>query len=250
MTSWHDEDAFWEAFGPFLFTPERVESARADADALVGLLGLHPGRTPRILDLPCGVGRHSIVLAQRGFRVTGVDRTAAFIAIARARTPEGIEVDWRVADIREFDGRSAFDAAINLFSSIGYFEEPAQNVRALTALRRSLRPGAPLVVDVLSKEILARTYRPRHWDERPDGSLHLVDVRFVDHLSRIESRWILVRPDGSRLERAVRHWVYSAHELDGLLESAGFVDRRVFGSLAGAPYDLKAERLVAVAHAP
>ncbi len=250
MNPWHDDDEFWAAFGPFMFTHDRIESARAEADALVTLLGLDPLRSPRILDMPCGVGRHSIALARRGFHVTGVDRNPAFIDIARSRTPDGVRVDWRVADIREFDGGRAFHAALNLFTSFGYFDDQAQNMLALENIRRALRPGAPAVVDVLGKEIIARTFRPRHWEQLPDGSLHLEEVAFVENLARVESRWILVRPDGSRLERVVRLWVYSARELDALLERAGFVNRRFFGSLAGTPYDLKAHRLVAVAEAP
>jgi len=249
MTTWHEDDAFWRAFGPFMFTPERVQAAEAEADALVRLLGLDPARTPAILDLPCGVGRHAIALARRGFRVTGVDRTAAFLDLARQRTPEGVRVEWRRGDIREFDGGGVYDAVLNLFTSIGYFEDQDENVRALAHLRRALKPGGPLLVDVLGKETLSRVYRQKHWDELPDGTVHLADARMVEHLSRIENRWVLIRPDGSRFETMVRHWVDSAEELDGLLERAGFTDRRFFGSLTGTPYDLKAERLVVVASA-
>src|SRR5262245_46390315 len=79
---WFDDDRFWDAVAPFLFTAERCGDATSDeVDAIVKMLGVQPAA--RILDLCCGVGRHSLELAARGFSTTAVDRTAAYLERAR-----------------------------------------------------------------------------------------------------------------------------------------------------------------------
>lgn len=249
MSPLHDDRAFWEAFGPAMFTPERLRAAEAEADGVLACLGLASGAGLALLDMPCGVGRHSIALARRGFAVTGVDRTASYLALARERTPAELSVRWVEGDMIDFDGRGAFDVATNLYTSFGYFEDPADNLRHLVNTRRALKPGGRLVMDLKGKEAAARTFRARHWEELSDGSLFLSQATAVEDWRRIENFWILVTPDGRRLEHRARLWIYSASELDGLLERAGFVERRFLGSLAGAPYDEKADRLVAVARA-
>src|SRR5436309_2322736 len=58
---------------------------------------LHPGRA---LDLACGVGRHALFLAERGWRVVAVDASRVAIEIVRKQARErGLDVDGRVADL-------------------------------------------------------------------------------------------------------------------------------------------------------
>ncbi len=72
MTAWHEEDNFWETVP--MFDERHWEMAPEQVEGVLSLLDLEPGA--RLLDLPCGVGRHSLELARRGYRVTGVDRTS------------------------------------------------------------------------------------------------------------------------------------------------------------------------------
>jgi hypothetical protein len=62
MDSWWEDEAFWDAFAPYFFTPERVGRTTAEVEALVRLLGIAPGAS--LLDLCCGIGRHSVEFAR------------------------------------------------------------------------------------------------------------------------------------------------------------------------------------------
>jgi SAM-dependent methyltransferase len=170
MTAWHEQDDFWESVP--LFGPERMEAAPQEVDTIIAMLGLQPGAV--ILDLCCGVGRHSLEFARRGYAVTGVDRTAAYLQTAReVSAAENLDVEWVQADAREFLRPEAFDLAINMYTSFGYFEDPAEDRRVAENLFRSLKPGGSLMIDLMGKERLARIFSPRSWDELPDGSLFL-----------------------------------------------------------------------------
>ena len=243
MTVWHEQDDFWESVP--LFGPERMEMAPQEVDQIVALLGLKPGAA--VLDLCCGVGRHSIEFARRGYIVVGVDRTAAYLRTARgAAEAEGLAAEWIEADAREFTRPGAFDLAINLFTSFGYFEDPAEDRQVAENLFRSLKPGGALVMDLMGKERLARIFGPRSWDELPDGSLFLQERKIREDWTWVENRWILIK-DGQRKEFTLGHRLYDGAGLKTLLLDSGFESVTLYGDLDGSPYDNDARRLVAVA---
>ena len=209
------------------------------------MLRIEPGA--RVLDMCCGIGRHSLEFARLGYAVTGVDRTAAYLQTARqAAAAEGLEVEWVLADAREFVRPEAFDHAINLYTSFGYFEEPAEDRLMAENIFRSLRAGGSLMMDLMGKERLARIFIPRSWEQLPDGSLFLQERTIKDDWTWIEVRWILIE-DGQQQEFALGHRLYDGAGLRALLLDAGFEMVDLYGDMAGAPYDNEARRLVAVA---
>jgi len=244
MAVWHEQDHFWETVP--MFGEEHWQRAPEQVEGVIALLGLEPGAA--VLDLPCGVGRHSLEFARRGFRVTGVDRTAAYLAEARERAAaEGLEIEWVQADMREFVRPGAFDAAINLYTSFGYFEDPAEDLRVARNLCHSLKPGGALAMDLMGKEVLARIFQPRDWQELGDGAFYLQERSVARDWTWADNRWILIRPGGDRYEFSVSHRLYDGAGLRALLLAAGFETVDLYGELDGAPYDTRARRLVAVA---
>ncbi len=241
---WHEEDSFWETAGLVLFTAARWENAPAEVEAMVALLGLSPGA--KVLDLCCGVGRHSLELARRGFQVTGVDRTAAYLQEASARaSQERLEVEFVQEDMRTFVRPEAFDGVINYFTSFGYFESEDEDRRVVENAFSSLRPGGLLLMDMMGKEILARIFSERGWREE-DGMLILEERQVAPDWSTVYNRWVIIK-DGERREVTLTTRQYSAAELCRLLKGCGFGRVEVYGDLSGAPYDMEARRLVVVA---
>jgi len=244
MTVWHDDDHFWSAMAPLIFDTQRWTEAAQDIDQIVTLAGLRQGES--VLDLCCGPGRHSIELARRGFSVVGVDRTASYLDEARRRAAaENRSVEFVQDDMRRFCRPQSFDAAVNLYTSFGYFTDIEDDRRVLKNLRQSLRPGGRLILDLVGKETVARIFREREWFER-DGLIRLEERTISQDWSWIDCRWILL--DGQkRHEFMISHRLYSAAELTGQLLQCGFGSTRVYGDLAGVPYDHNARRLVVVA---
>ena len=155
---WFEDDAFWEQMFPFMFPDASFVAAAENVPKIVALTGISGGS---VLDLACGPGRYAVPLAQAGFNVTGVDRTVFLLDKARDRaTPGGAKIEWVEQDMRQFVRPAAFDLAINLFTSFGYFDEAAANRRVLENVYESLRPGGTFVFDHLGKEVLATRYQP------------------------------------------------------------------------------------------
>lgn len=242
---WYQDDAFWDTFGPYLFTEERFEKASADCDRALALA--EPAEGGRVCDLCCGPGRHSLELARRGFQVTGVDRTAAFLAQARqAGERQRLSVEWVQEDMYAFSRPGAFDLALNLYTSFGYALDAQADQRALRQIHASLRPGGALVMEMMGREILARIFRERDWHRAHDGALFLEERRLGEAWASVELRWILVK-DGRVAEHDFVLPLFSGSQLAGMLREAGFERVSVYGSLLGDPYDQKAKRLVVVA---
>jgi SAM-dependent methyltransferase len=240
---WHEDPAFWEAVEPHVFPPETIKKAPEQLDQVLELTGIDGGR---VLDMPCGVGRHAVELADRGFEVTGVDATAPYLDTARERAAEaGVDVEFVTADMREFRRPDTFDLAVNLYTSFGYFEDRADDELAAHNIYESLVPGGKLVMSLTSKEVLAGKFQERGWSEQ-DGTYLLEDREVTDDWCRMENRWVLVS-DGETREFSVSHRLYSAYELSELLREVGFSAVEVYGDLDGRNFDEDAERLVVVA---
>lgn len=245
MKPWHEQDEFWETMANHMFTPDRLRQAVADVDQVLKLTLVPTGA--RVLDLCCGPGRHTLELARRGFVVTAVDRTKAYLegAQAVARKEALKSVTFVLQDMRTFREPEAFDLVLNLYTSFGYFSDPAEDRQVMQNVYDSLRTGGRLVLDVLGKEVLAAKFRPHDWTEE-NGALFLEERVLSRDWSWIDTRWIRIDSAG-RTEFKLSHRLYSAAELSALAAQAGFPDVQAYGSFEGIPYDHTASRLVLVA---
>src|SRR5258705_25766 len=102
---------FWRAAIP-------AELTRAEADFIAKQLQLT--NSAKVLDVPCGNGRLSIELAQRGFALTGVDIATEFMDEANSNSTQiGVNVDWHTQDMRHLPWPTNFDGAFCFGNSIG-----------------------------------------------------------------------------------------------------------------------------------
>ena len=239
---WFDDDGFWRDLYPFMFPETRFEAAVLDTPKLIRLARPR-GRS--VLDLACGPGRFSIAFAKRKYRVTGVDRTRYLLARARARARTAkVQVEWIRQDMRDFVRPDAFDLALSLFTSFGYFQDKSEDVRVLRQVLESLRPGGALVVEVMGKEQIAGIFAPVSADKLGDALL--VQRREIfDDWTRIWNEWTLIR-GGRAKTYEFTHTIYSGQELRERFEQAGYSGVKLYGNLEGEPYQRRSPRLVAV----
>ena len=243
MTQWFEDESFWVDTYPFMFSASRFTAAEAEIDPLLRLVG---SELQSILDLCCGPGRFAVPLARRGFRVTGVDRTTFFLDKARERAAaENVEISWVQEDMRTFVQPGAFDLAISMFTSFGYFDNKDEDLAVLQNIHASLRPGGVLVMDVVGKEVLASSFEPVRSRKHADGSV-VIDRRAVlDDWTRVRMEWTIIKGNTVRIF-TIDHTVYSGQELKDRFAAVGFRDVRLYGSIEGAPYGPEANRLIAV----
>jgi SAM-dependent methyltransferase len=244
---WHEDDSFWETWGPVMFTPQKIADAVEEVTKIVKLLDIRPGSS--ILDLCCGIGRHSLELARRGYQVTGVDRTMGYLDKAKRQAKEeSLDIEFVQGDMRFFSRPDEFDIAISMYTSFSYFEDPQEDKRVVKNVFESLKIGGRFIIQMHGKETLAKIFKERDWNEYKDAGVIVLHERKVSqNWSWMENRWIMLKGN-ERIENVISHRLYAGSEITALLRDCGFNRVDVYGDLEGSPYDHTARQLVAVGY--
>ncbi len=217
-----------------------AEQTRAECDFIEGTLQVAP--PARVLDVPCGNGRHSLELASRGWQVTGVDMALPFLEEARSKSAERqLKIAWERRDMRDLPWPKEFDAAFCFGNSFGYMTDNG-NAEFLQAVARVLKPGARFILDTQVAETILPTFQERRWYQFGE-ILFLIENRY-DHVhGRLDTEYTFVQ-EGKVDRRASSHRIYAYRELCEMLEEAGFENCEGYGSLGREPFKLGAERLL------
>ncbi|MDR2071274.1 MAG: class I SAM-dependent methyltransferase, partial [Treponema sp.] len=237
-TEWFYDAGFWEQYAPIMFDDKRMTEISRVADGITRLAcpdlyrmdAAAPSRPdapppafspPRVLDLCCGFGRITLELARRGFAPVGVDITSAYLETARNDAAyENLDIEFVRSDVRSFKRPAAFDLAVNLYISFGYFENPEDDRLLAQNARDSLKDGGAFIIETLGKEIAVRDFVEAEWFERA-GFMVLTKYAPLDSWSLLENRWILIdKKDGRRIEKTFTQRLYAASELRRLLFDA------------------------------
>jgi len=234
-------------FGPSylaLYDGYLAERTKVEIDQLEALLRLQP--PVRILDLPCGQGRHAIELSRRGYDVTGVDLSPYLLGVARERArASGVRVRWRSGDMREPVAGETFDVVLNLFTSFGYFEEEADDRLVIRAAGAMLQPGGRFVLEVINGERIMARFQEREWFTV--GQAAVIEQRTLDRSSRrmVVERTVSAPGETEVNVHAVR--LYDGPRLEAMLRAAGFGRVELYGDWGGERLTPDSLRLIAVA---
>ncbi|WP_304225346.1 class I SAM-dependent methyltransferase [Gracilinema caldarium] len=248
---WFKDETFWDQFAPIMFDEQRWAEVPAVADGIEALytaLAASRGRAGKalaILDQCCGLGRLTVELALRGHRLTGVDITPSYLEAAReSAADEGLTVELIQADVRHFVRPTSFDLVLNLYTSFGYFADPADDKQVSRNAYDSLSAGGLYIIETLGKEIAVRDFTEGEWFER-SGAVVLTEYEALNGWEFLKNRWILLK-NGERFERSFNQRLYASTELQKLLLDVGFTSVFVFGGWDKRSYDQKAQTLIVV----
>jgi SAM-dependent methyltransferase len=231
----------------------RLPEIRAQVEVMLGWLGLRPG--DRLLDVTCGPGLYAAEFARRGIAVTGVDFSPASIRYAREHCA-GLPCEFVQADVREIDFASLssqpFDAAIYLYGQFTVLE-PEESADVLRRVRQVLRPGAPILLEILADEKFDKkdstwwyTDRGRLWGDFP--FLHLGERRWDrEQRAAVERFHILNLESGELQTYGLADQAYTAEMMAAMLVGSGYEDVQVYPAWDGLVLKDAAEWVVYVA---
>ncbi|MCE7007277.1 class I SAM-dependent methyltransferase [Kibdelosporangium philippinense] len=238
MSTWyttfftHLPNEFWRRLAP---------PSTADIDFVERHLRLTPGA--RVLDVPCGSGRHSITLAERGYRVTGVDSSAEAIEHARVTSSA---VEWIEADMRDIPRDGRFDVAICMGNSFGYMDHDGSE-HFLEALGAAVRPGGGIVLDI---GVTAESVLPGFGDDREPmvaGDITAYATSSYDvATSQLITDYRFVQGDREHRGTAV-YQVFTVAHLSRMLSTAGFGRIELYSGPDDVPFHLGSPRLMLTA---
>ncbi len=141
-----------------------VEDTKRQVDFLAEKLELKGNE--KILDLACGFGRHSLELAGRGFDVTGVDITPAYINYANEQAKKkNLNARFICSDIREINFENEFDVVLNMADgAVGYLENDEENLKIFSVISKALKSGGKHFMDIMNGSYAATHFPCKLWD--------------------------------------------------------------------------------------
>ena len=217
---------FFDRHAPCYMDNEFTRNTVAEVDFLVDELGLCPGSA--VIDVGCGTGRHSVELATRGFKMTGVDISEGMLEQARAlASAAAVDVEWVHADVSKVLPGGPYDAALCLcegaFGLLGDSDDPYEHeALILSGINRVLRANALFVLTACNGFALARRSTPedvRNGRFDPDTSVESFEQEYDT-------------PTG-KLSAALQERGFTPTELVLLLRAAGFEVEHIWGGTAG-----------------
>lgn len=218
---------FFDSHAPYYDENPFTQHTEKEVDFFLAMFPLLAGAS--ILDMGCGTGRHSVELAKRGYKVTGVDISSGMLAEARKKADAaGVTVQWVEADATQpLNLPDSFDAAISLceggFGLIGQGEDPeAHDLSILKNISAHLKPAAPFLLTALNGYQVIRQMK--------DEFIQAGRFDPATMVSNYEDQWDL--PEGSRIVK-IHERLFIPPEMVRLLAQAGLRCDRIFGGTAG-----------------
>jgi SAM-dependent methyltransferase len=232
MAHW-TEELFKE--NPQLFfnvLKELNPQARTEIRDILRLLEIQGYKPKRMLDLNCGIGRHSIELGKKGIEVLGTDISTTYIEIAEKRAQKlkiAERVHFQVADMRQIASalsiEQPFDGIMCLWTSFGFYDDET-NDDILRQCLKLVKPGGFFALDIVNRDWLLRNFSERSFERTKDW-LILEERQFDSQTSRHSNKWTFIRQIDDKtfvLDKSfqVDLRVWSLHELVLLFERTGW----------------------------
>jgi 2-polyprenyl-3-methyl-5-hydroxy-6-metoxy-1,4-benzoquinol methylase len=217
---------FFDAHAPHYDQNGFAQHTVVEVEFLLSLYPILPGAS--ILDVGCGTGRHSVELARRGYRVTGLDLSRGMLQEAHRKANDAaVDVRWIQADATDFRLEERFDAAICLCEGgVGLIEKGEQaeshDQAIFNNICASLKPNAPFVLTALNGYSIIRQMKDEHVQA---GRFDTTTM-----LANYEDEWDL--PEGLKI-MTIQERLFIPPEVVRMLQTAGFVVDNVFGGTAG-----------------
>ena len=209
----------WRAIIPEELTAKEV-------DFMLSYFGLQSGN--KILDLMCGYGRHAIAFAKKGMEVTAVDNLGDYTnEIKQVSGRENLSIKVEQTSVIDYDPKEMFDLVICMGNSLNFFN--AADTRLLfNKISLHLKKGGHLLINSWSiAEIAIKNFQQKSWSEM-GGKKFLVDCFYLFHPTRIETKHVIITPDGQSEAKNAVDYIYSVNEMENMLKEAGLMLKEVY----------------------
>lgn len=231
MMEWYEE-SFGEDY-LLVYKHRDAQGAAQEVRKMASWLNLPAGA--KVLDLCCGMGRHSLALSEAGYQVTGIDLSDVLLREARQLDIENA-VSWITSDMRHLSVLdNELDAVLNLFTSFGYFTKDEEHIKVLQQIQRVLKPEGQFIIDFLNPAFVEQNLVPE--------SSRVSEGQRIDERRQIENGYVKKEITITDLNGGEPRYynervkLYTLDTFNSMVEEAGLSIDRVHGSYDEDKYD-------------
>ena len=222
-----------------------IEMVPGEIDYLLDRLSDNGFKPKRILDMNCGIGRHSTELGRRDIEVLGTDISPLYIKIAEERAIEtkvNDKVRFRVVDMREIAtvlaDEDPFDGITCLQTALGYYDDDTEE-DITRQCYKLVKPGGFFALDIVNRDCLLQRYSQTSYRTIKDFRV-LQEHKYDIWKSRNINTWTYLREKGDGNYKEVKTItvdlrLWSPHELITMFEKAGFMHKGIYSGTIGNP---------------
>ncbi len=205
----------------------------------------------KVLDLCCGTGNLSELMAMSGYTVVGVDRSAAMIEQARRKAQENrSSVRYYVQDAAELELGETFDLIVSLFDSLNNITAPARFAEAMRRAYQHLNSNGVFIFDLNTEYAFVRKFFDQtqlderaplryRWRSQYDKATRLCTVQMEFWVREGETERYFTEVHTQR--------AYSEQEVRTMLYDAGFPEVHLFDAYTLHPPERRSDRVFYVA---
>lgn len=233
MKQWYEE--LFENYGLKYDNEVYVHGTIGECDFFEKEIGYN--KSARILDIGCGTGRHSIELAQRGYKVVGIDQSESLLKRAREKTSEQkVQVDFQKHDARNLPYLNEFNLVIMICEgAFPLMETDEMNFQILQNAGKALLAKGKLIFTTLNGLFPLFHSVKDFYDSQTKEENVKCDILSFDLMTFREHNTISVEDDfGKTKELQCNERYYVPSEITWLLKSLNFKTIDIYGAKLGA----------------
>lgn len=242
MTEWFVD---WFSTDEYLYVYRHRNEE--DADKLVKLIldNVKLKKFSEILDIACGAGRHSILFAQKGLKVTAIDLSKKLIHLAKQSSNElKLKINFIICDLRALPIVKQFDLVVNLFTSFGYFDDDDENYNIVRTAFKHTKKNGYFILDYFNSAFVRNNLIPVTVENLPGGMI--TQHRSIEGNRVIKKISVENKNGKKQYLESVR--LYDKVEIEKIISETGFKILYEFGNFRGNAFDLKdSERIIIIA---
>lgn len=192
----------------------------------------------RVLDLACGSGRHSVLIAKKGLYVTGIDLSKYLIKLAKEKASKSAykdKLNFYIRDMRDFRFRQKFDLLLNIFSSFGYFKDDTENEKVIKCVSANLKNNGYFVLDFLNYHFLKNNLIKS--DTFNMGDSVITQQRKIKNNTVIKD--IMIECHGKRHKYTERIKLYTGNQFKKMFNKYGLKIIKTYGDYSGEEFKPK-----------
>ena len=229
-----------------------------DAKKIVSLItkNIRLPKGSEVLDLACGNGRHSLLFAKKGYKVTGADLSDYLIRQARKLLKSDYSksrknLEFEIRDMRHISYSDKFELVVNLFSSFGYFGKDSENFSVIKGISKSLKKNGYFFLDFLNADFLNANLVPFDISTRNDYVI--IQVRNIKSGYVTKQIFFIRNSVNKNSVPLINHYLekirlYSLTDFKKMYHKAGLKIIETYGNYSGEKYSKnKSERLIILA---